>query len=218
MIEFVFFIAAVTLVWYRLRRLPAIAQTVGQKEVSPKLSQLTQYADRLYSEKKWVAAEKAYLEVLKFDHRNMIAYSHLGIIYSTQKQYADAIECFQIAAQIKPSAMTFQNLGLVYYENRNYIKSVAAMEKAIMFEPSANRYVAVSKACRKLADPNRVIVALEKAAEIDPTMRILELLADAYVDAGKMTEASEIRARLSKMEPMQPKPIKRQGRILALKD
>jgi tetratricopeptide (TPR) repeat protein len=218
MIEFIFFIAAITLVWYRLRRLPSTMQTVGQKEVSPKLSQITQYADRLYAEKKWVAAEKAYLEVLKLDHRNIVAYSHLGIIYSTQKQYADAIECFQIAAQIKPSAMTFQNLGLVYYENRNFIKSVAAMEKAIMFEPSANRYVAVSKACRKLADPIRVVAALEKAAEIDPTMRILELLADAYIDAGKTAEATEIRSKLSKMQPPTPKPIKRQGRILALKD
>lgn len=218
MIEFIFFIGAVALVWYRLRRLPSTTQAVGQKEISPKLTQLTQYADRLYSEKKWVAAEKAYLEVLKLDHRNIVAYSHLGIIYSTQKQYSDAIECFQIAAQIKPSAITFQNLGLVYYENRNFIKSVAAMEKAIMFEPSANRYVAVSKACRKLADPTRVIAALEKAAEINPGVRILELLADAYIDAGKKDEAAEIRAKLSKIQPTKLNPIKRQGRILALKD
>ncbi|MEO7617521.1 MAG: tetratricopeptide repeat protein [Candidatus Saccharibacteria bacterium] len=218
MIEFLFFIGAITLVWYRLRRLPSTMQAVGQKEVSPKLSQITQYADRLYAEKKWVAAEKAYLEALKLDHRNIVAYSHLGIIYSTQKQYADAIECFQIAAQIKPSAMTFQNLGLVYYENRNFIKSIAAMEKAIMFEPSANRYVAVSKASRKLADQSRVVEALEKAAELDPTMRILELLADAYIDAGKKDEATAIRSKLSKMKPAAPEVVKRQGRILALKD
>lgn len=218
MIEFLFFTAAIALVWYRLRRLPSTTQTVGQKEVSPKLTQLAQYSGRLFSEKKWVAAEKSYLEVLKLDHRNIVAYAHLGIIYSTQKQYADAIECFQIATQIKPSAMTFQNLGLVYYENRNFVKSVAAMEKAIMFEPSANRYVALSKACRKLADPDRVVQALEKAVEIEPSVRILELLADACIDAGRIGQAADVRLKLATIHTSASRVPKRQSPILALKD
>lgn len=218
MIETLFFVMVAGLVLFKLRRLPSTTQSHSQKEGSAKILQLTQYADRLYVEKKWVAAEKSYLELLKLDHRNIIAYSRLGMLYSTQKQYADAIECFQIAAQIKPSAITCQNLGLVYYENRNYIKSVAAMEKSIMFEPSANRYVAVSKACRKLADSNRVIQALEKAVELDPTPRILELLSDAYADAGKVEQAREVRARLPKSPVQKNKSIQRTGTILALKD
>ena len=218
MIEFIFFVAVIALVWQRLTHLPSTTQAAGQKEVSPKLLQLTQYADRLYAEKKWVTAEKSYLEVLKLDHRNVTAYSHLGIIYSTQKQYDDAIECFQIAAQIKPSAYTYQNLGLVYYENRNYIKSVAAMEKAIMFEPTANRYVAISKACRKLADPGRVVQALEKAAELESSPRILELLIDACVDAGRTEQATDLREKLRQMQTPPTKRPKRQSPVLALKD
>jgi tetratricopeptide (TPR) repeat protein len=223
MIELLFFVAVIALVWQRLRRLPQSSQTAGARDVSPKLLQLTQYADRLYAEKKWVTAEKAYLEVLKTDHRNVVAYSHLGVIYTTQKQYADAIECFQIAAQIKPSATTFQNLGLVYYENRNYIKSIAAMEKAIMFEPSANRYVGISKACRKLHDNTRVVAALEKAAELDANPKILELLADAYVEADNIEAAGQVRTRIRegnaiKSKPKQKVPNAKPATILALKD
>ncbi len=219
MIEALFFIGVAGLVWYRLRRLPsAVNAGTHSRDQSPKLTQLIQYADRMYSEKKWVAAEKSYLDILKLDHRNVTAYSHLGVIYSTQKQFADAIECFQIAAQIKPSAVTFQNLGLVFYENRNYIKSIAMLEKSIMFEPSANRYVGISKAARKLADSGRVISALSKAAELEESPRILQLLHDAYNDAGKSEMAAEIRSKLRTLPPIVEKPRKPNGTILALKD
>jgi tetratricopeptide (TPR) repeat protein len=217
--EVLFFIAVAGLVWYRLRRLPsAVHASTPARDQSPKLTQLIQYADRMYIEKKWVAAEKTYLDILKLDHRNVTAYSHLGVIYSTQKQYADAIECFQIAAQIKPSAITFQNLGLVFYENRNYIKSIAMLEKSIMFEPSANRYVGISKAARKLADSGRVISALKKAAEIEESPKILQLLHDAYVDAGKVELAAEIRPKLPAMPSVAVKSVKPSSTILALKD
>ena len=219
MIELLFFTAVAGLVWYRLHRLPSALQSgAHSRDHSPKLTQLIQYADRMYTEKKWVAAEKTYLDILKFDHRNVTAYSHLGVIYSTQKQYADAIECFQIAAQIKPSAVTFQNLGLVFYENRNYIKSIAMLEKSIMFEPSAHRYMGISKAARKLADSGRVISALNKAAKLEESLKILQLLHDAYIDAGNSDEAAEIRAKLQALTQPGVKSTKTGHTILALKD
>ncbi len=65
---------------------------------------------------------------------------------------------------------------------------------------------------------NRVVVALEKAAELDPSQRILELLANACIDAGKPERAAEVRAMLREMMT----PLARKGRatrpILALKD
>lgn len=195
MIELAFFLLIITLVWRRIRYLPSAAPQAAQP--SPKLTQLSQYADRMYAQKKWVAAEKAYLDVLKLDHRNVTAYSHLGIIYSTQKHYDDAIECFQIPAQIRPSAGTYQNLGLVYYENKNYIKSIAAMEKAIMFEPSAPRYIAISKSYRKLSDRARTINALEKAVQLDPSERIVQLLVTAYTEAGRPEDAELVKQRMA---------------------
>src|SRR6266571_4788203 len=79
---------------------PSSATGLAPAQVSPQLTRLVEYANRLYSERKWLAAEKAYLNVLKHDHKNITAYSHLGIIYSAQKNLADAIECFEIAARL----------------------------------------------------------------------------------------------------------------------
>lgn len=165
-----------------------------------RIAQMSEYADRLYSEKKWLAAEKAYLGVLKLDHKNVTAYVHLGIIYSTQKNLPDAIECFGIAARLRPSGVTFQNLGLAYFDNRNYIKSIAAFEKAIMLEPSATRYVGLSKAQNKLKDYAGMTASLEKAAALEPSKKILTLLLDAYVDAERTAEADAARRRIRELE------------------
>lgn len=170
--------------WFILnRQLGALehgtAAVLAPKRSHGQLTQLSTYADRLYAEKKWRDAEKAYLSVLKLDHKNVTAYVHLGIIYSTQKNMADAIECFQIATRLRPSGSTFQNLALAFYDNKNYIKSIAAYEKSIMFEPTAPRYVGLGKAQAKLHNDDAAIAAYTKAAELDPSPRNLDRLAEA---------------------------------------
>jgi tetratricopeptide (TPR) repeat protein len=185
-------VAAAYVVLRRQLSLVRSGQTaaLAPKATSARLQQLSSYADRLYAERKWLAAEKAYLSVLKLDHKNITAYSHLGVIYSTQKNYADAIECFQIAARLRPSGATFQNLGLAYFDNRNLVKSIAAYEKALMFEPSANRYVGLGKAQHKLANIPAAIAAYEKALELEPTPKLQQQLDDLRAEAALPTPPS----------------------------
>jgi tetratricopeptide (TPR) repeat protein len=169
---------------WQLRRLEAGSPSpLAPKRSAAKLAQMSEYAQRLYSEKKWLAAEKAYLAVLKLDHKNVPAYSHLGIIYSTQKNMNDAIECFQIASRLHPSGTTLHNLGLAYLDNKNYIKAIAAFEKSIMFEPTAQRYVGLSKAHQKLHNLPETVAALKKAADLDPSPKINQLLSLAEAEA-----------------------------------
>lgn len=174
---------------------------LAPKRPNARLVQLTAYADRLFTERKWLAAEKAYLSILKLDHKNVTAYVHLGVIYSTQKNMPDAIECFSIAARLRPSGSTFQNLALAFYDNRNYIKSIAAYEKAIMFEPTAQRYVGLGKTHLKLSNLSAAISAFESAATIDPSKRILERLAETYEQAGQQADAAATRQRLRDLKP-----------------
>src|SRR5258708_6928503 len=110
MLELIFFIAVIILFYRQLKDL-----AYGQKRVVPtknpsaQLTQALDYADRLYKERKFLAAEKGYLEVLKFDHRSVAAYSRLGMIYSALNNHADAIECLQIACQVEPTAAHYHN-------------------------------------------------------------------------------------------------------------
>lgn len=192
--------------WYILRRQLGSLENGPVHVLAPKRSntqlvQLTAYADRLYAEKRWRDAEKAYLGVLKLDHKNVTSYVHLGIMYSTQKNMADAIECFEIATRLRPSGGTFQNLGLAYYDNRNYIKSIAAYEKALIFEIHPQRYVGLGKAHLKLSNITAATAAFEQAAEIDPTKRTLERLAATYAQAGRSSDVKSVYRRIYALDP-----------------
>jgi tetratricopeptide (TPR) repeat protein len=186
-------LVAAFLVFYRhLRRLEPVvhaqpAPVLAPRPTASRLSQLSDYADRLFAEKKWLAAEKAYLNVLKIDHKNVTAYSHLGIIYSTQKNLPDAIECFTIATRLKPSGATYQNLALAFFDNHNYIKSIASFKKSIMFEPTSQRYVGLSRAQQKLGAAAEAVTALESAHKLDGSDRIKQLIEEAKTNAANPT-------------------------------
>jgi tetratricopeptide (TPR) repeat protein len=184
------------------RRLISIRPSgTDKKKTSPRLVQAEQFALRLYKEKRYHSAEKAYLNVLKLDHRNASAYSHLGIIYSILHNYPEAVECFELAARFAPSAATYQNLGLGYYENKNYMKSIAAYEKSIMFEASVLRYIGLGKAYDKLGNGAKAIEALEKAVELDNTPKHLELLINTCKAHGQGSRVTELRARFGEVAP-----------------
>lgn len=184
------------------RRLVAVRPSgAEQRRVSPRLAQAEQFALRLYKEKHYHSAEKAYLNVLKLDHRNASAYSHLGIIYSVLHNYPEAVECFELAARFAPSAPAYQNLGLGYYENKNYMKSIAAYEKAIMFEPSVLRYIGLGKAYDKLGNGAKAVEALERAVELSPVPKYVDLLVATARAHGQAGRAAEFKARYAAAMP-----------------
>jgi tetratricopeptide (TPR) repeat protein len=174
---------------------------VPPKQVNPRLAQLEEYADRLYGQQKYLTAERAYLEVLKVDHKNLKAYNRLGMIYANLRNYPDAIECFQIVSQRQPSAAHLTSLATAYLENKNPIKAIATFEKAIMFEPSASRYLGLAKAYQRLANPTRAAQALERAVAMDPRPRYLHLLAEAQVKQGDRPAAKATYARILELDP-----------------
>src|SRR3990167_2240236 len=49
--------------------------------------------------------------------------NRLGILYAKQKEYRDAIDCFEIASSIESTPSSLHNLGLIYYETENYEKA-----------------------------------------------------------------------------------------------
>lgn len=174
-----------------------------------KIDELTEYASKLRAGNNYNGAERVYMQILKLNHRHASTYSRLGTLYSAQRNYGDAIECFEIATQVSPSGPTFYNFGLALYENRELAKAVAAFEKAIMFEPSPQRYVGLAKAFNRVGDNAGMLSALERAAELEPHPRILELLADAYDADNRSEDAAATRA---KMVAAKPKPARRKPR------
>ena len=186
-------------------------------KISEKLDRLWEVAQESLRERRYLRAEKALLTILRVDERNATAYNRLGILYAKQQAYKDAIECFEIAQSLEPSASSLHNVGLIYYETENYEKAALAFEQALGMEDDlASRHIAYAKVQEKLGRTKKMIESLEKAVELDPIPQTLTILADAYERNGQEELALELRTKAARMiiPQGQPKRIKQVRRVM----
>src|SRR5579872_4925991 len=73
------------------------------RRVGDRLGKLWDIAHQGMRENRFLRAEKALLTILKIDDKNAVAYNRLGILYAKQKEFRDAIDCFEIASSIEPT-------------------------------------------------------------------------------------------------------------------
>lgn len=149
---------------------------------------------------RFLRAEKALLTILKIDEKNAAAYNRLGILYAKQKEYKDAIDCFEIACSIEPSPSSLHNLGLIYYETENFDKAVTAFEEALKLEDSlAARHIAFAKALEQIGNEKLMVDHLEKAAELEPSKESYTLLINAYRKQGMTEKADLLEDKMQKL-------------------
>src|SRR5215471_16378962 len=137
------------------------------RKVGDRMGKLWDIAHQGMRENRFLRAEKALLTILKIDERNAAAYNRLGILYAKQKEYRDAIDCFEIASSIEATPSSLHNLGLIYYETENYEKAATAFEQALKLEDNlAARHVAYAKVQEKLGNIRVMFNELEHAVEL----------------------------------------------------
>jgi tetratricopeptide (TPR) repeat protein len=179
----------------------------ASRKIGDRLGKLWDIAHQGMRENRLLRAEKALLTILKIDERNAAAYNRLGILYAKQKEYRDAIDCFEIASSIEASPSSLHNLGLIYYETENYEKAAIAFEQALKLEDSlAARHVAYAKVQEKLGNEKLFFQSLEKAAELEQNKETLTLLHKAYLDRGMQAEADMLEQKLKKLIAPSGKP------------
>ncbi len=185
--------------------------------ISEKLDRLWDIAQESLRDKKYLRAEKALLTILRVDERNATAYNRLGILYSKQQAFEDAIECFEIAQSLEPSASSLHNVGLIYYETEQFDKAALAFEQSLgMEEDLAARHIAYAKVQEKLGNMKRMITALERAVELEKNPQTLTILADAYDRAGQTELSIDLREQAAKIiiPEGQSKRVKQPRRVV----
>ena len=170
------------------------------RKVGDRMGKLWDIAHQGMRENRFLRAEKALLTILKIDEKNAAAYNRLGILYAKQKEYRDAIDCFEIASSIEATPSSLHNLGLIYYETENYEKAGIAFEAALNLEESlAARHVAYAKVNEKLGNEKLMFSALERAVELEPNKETYSLLKQAYDERGMTAEAEVIAQKLKRL-------------------
>lgn len=188
------------LIAYRSTHIKDTELSDASQRIGDKLGKLWDIAQVGMRENRFLRAEKALLMILKIDEKNAAAYNRLGILYAKQKEYKDAIDCFEIASSIDPSASSLHNLGLIYYETENYEKAGLAFEQALKLEDGlATRHIAYAKVQEKLGNTKLMILEIEKAVELEPNPETLGLLIKAYETNDRQEEANILKAKLNKL-------------------
>lgn len=186
------------------------------RKVGDRLGKLWDIAHQGMRENRFLRAEKALLTILKIDEKNAAAYNRLGILYAKQKEYRDAIDCFEIASSIEATPSSLHNLGLIYYETENYEKAAIAFQQALKLEDGlAARHVAYAKVQEKLHNEKLMLHELEKAVELEPNRETLGLLLKAYQTANMQPEADLVEDRIKKLiiPAGHPKRMARPARV-----
>ena len=189
------------------------------KKVSNRLGILWDIAHEGMRQNRLLRAEKALLTILKIDNKNAPAYNRLGILYAKQKEYKDAIDCFEIASSIEPTPTSIHNLGLIYYETENYQKALQAFELALKMEDNlATRHIAYAKVLEKLGNTKLMISELEKATEIEPNEESYSLLRKAYEDLSMHEQAKLVELKIRRLQLSakinRPKRVLRPRRVV----
>ncbi len=203
----IFLIAGVTLgaILYRKNALATflinnLSATPPSQDVA--LDTLLEIAGRYYAEKNYLSAEKAYLKVLKVDHKNSLAYSRLGFIYSHLGNTDDAIECFKIVADTYPNAASYHNLAMMYFKNRDFAHSAEALEKSLSMEEHFSRLINLARIYRAMNKYDKQIETLKRAHDIEPNnIEAMQLLAEAYLHEKDEKSARVLFRKILKVEP-----------------
>lgn len=191
--------------------------SVLPRKITDKVGKLWDIAHQGMRENRFLRAEKALLTILKIDVRNAAAYNRLGILYAKQKEFKDAIDCFEIASSIESTPSSLHNLGLIYYETENYEKAAIAFEQALKLEDKlAARHIAYAKVQEQLGNTKLMISEIEKAAELEPNKETYQLLQKAYQENDMQIEADEIEQKLKKLiiPSGHPKKVARPRRVV----
>lgn len=170
------------------------------RKVGDRMGKLWDIAHHSMRQNRFLRAEKALLTILKIDEKNVAAYNRLGILYAKQKEFKDAIDCFEIASSIEATPSSLHNLGLIYYETENYDKASVAFEQALKLESDlAARHVAYAKVQEKLGNIKLMISELETAAQLEPTKESYTLLYKAYLDNDMPEEAKKLKPKIGRL-------------------
>ncbi|MCL2038401.1 tetratricopeptide repeat protein [Candidatus Saccharibacteria bacterium] len=192
--------------WFELKRTQKEERTQGQ------LDKLWTISDNALKAKKTTKAEKALLTILKFDERNAAAYNRLGILYAKNKQFNEALQCFEIAESLDYSVNTLHNIGLVYLEVGDFAKGAIALRQALQIEETVPRLLVLAKAEEKMENYKTTAEIYERAWELSKKPDILPKLLTIYEKLDDTEAKRRIMTRIrtaekAALEAKRKKPI-----------
>lgn len=206
MLELLLIAAAAAVVVRASRRPGEVGLKHPSEEDGARWKKLDATADRLFKQKNYPAAEKAYLDLLRLNHRYVTAYHRIGLIYVQNQNFGEAVDCFREVVKLEPGARSWHNLGVAQLQHKDYTDSAKSLNRALTLEPQNNVHVlALAKAYQGMGQIHKQTELLTRAAGLDPkNPTILISLAKAYQLDGDQAAAKRTYKRILALNPHHP--------------
>src|SRR3984893_5881444 len=169
----------------------------GSAPVSAKLAPKLAEAETLLDQGQLEEAKKKILEELGRDPKSVEGYNLLGIVYSDEKDYTDALDAFQYALKLSPSSSsTHNNLGNLYVAQHKLELAEKEFTAVLRLDP-ANRDANYNLGLVLMAQgaPGKAILHLQRVRPTNPETRFN--LTRAYLRAGRTAEGLKTATALS---------------------
>ncbi len=155
----------------------------------------------LFEAGRYQEAAQAFQQVATLQADNAVARQQVGVSFQALGDNARALEWYQKALAIRPSAQAYSNIGAIHHEQREYSKAIAAYQQAIAIRPNAREthrnlgdaYLRMGMRREALAAYREAVRLAEIDLQVNP--RDARLLASLAVYLQKAGEASKASAR-----------------------
>ncbi len=163
------------------------------------------------------AAEREWREAFRLSPTTVITLNNLGVLYTRQKRYAEAVEFLKRAIAVKPAyANAHLGLASAYEEMGLWEQAEAEYRTAVGLSPLYSE--ARKRLGEFLLDAGRLSEAEEqflRAAEIDPRAETYDYLGDIYLRWGSLDRAEPAFARAAALDPFDSHAHFRLGALYA---
>jgi tetratricopeptide (TPR) repeat protein len=149
-------------------------------------------------------AEKHWQTVVQREPNNAAAFATLGVVFSQEKKFDDAIRAYKRALALDPALPGLQlNLGLAHFKQGHFPAAIAPLNAALAADPQslqARTLLGLSfYGAKRFADAS---VQLEKVATLDPgNLELRRVLAQSCLWAKKYDCALEQFRQIASQDP-----------------
>lgn len=159
--------------------------------------------------KVWQNCTTIWKEVIHYAPKKAFPYNNIGVLYSDQGRYPEAVEAFHKGLQVEPEAphkvitMLYTNLGSVYGKMGDFDSEIKYNEMAAYYDPyNAIAYNNLGLAWTEKGDLKKGISYTQKAIAINPAYSdAYNNLGLGYAKSGEIPKAREYFERALYFDP-----------------
>ncbi len=177
------------------------AKKVDQQQF---LHQKIKEATSLINDKKFIEAEKKYIEILTLDERNASAYWGLSKLYVDQEDYDQAFETLKFLLKLQPGHNQARKLlAQVAGQKGDLVLAKQCLEQLIVSEPKdISCYLSLAAAEMGLDNPGGAQIVLQKGLIIEANNpKLLDFLIEVSIVMHDVDTANEAIRTLQLVNP-----------------